>query len=87
MAYLASTLFLDDGSELIVLIVNTLTRDLTDDNFLIGAAIQPQTLGRYSYTATAVLHSMGYCSELIVLLVNTLTRDLTDDNFLIGAAH
>lgn len=35
VAYLASTLFLDSSSELIVLIVNTLSHDLMDDNFLI----------------------------------------------------
>ena len=37
VAYLASTLFLDSNSDLIVLIVNTITRDLADDNMLIGA--------------------------------------------------
>jgi hypothetical protein len=37
VAYLASTLFLDSSSDLIVLIVNTITRDLADDNMLIGA--------------------------------------------------
>ena len=36
VAYLASTLFLDSNSDLIVLIVNTITRDLADDNMLIG---------------------------------------------------
>lgn len=39
VAYLASTLFLDSSSDLIVLIVNTLTRDLTDDNMLIGMCL------------------------------------------------
>ena len=37
VAYLASTLFLDHNSELIVLVVNTLQRDLADDNMLVGA--------------------------------------------------
>lgn len=36
VAYLASTLFLDHNSELIVLVVNTLQRDLADDNVLVG---------------------------------------------------
>jgi len=39
VAYLASTLFLDSSSDLIVLIVNTLTRDLADDNMLIGMCL------------------------------------------------
>ena len=37
VAYLASSLFLDHNSELIVLVVNTLQRDLADDNILVGA--------------------------------------------------
>jgi hypothetical protein len=39
VAYLASTLFLDSNSDLIVLIVNTITRDLADDNMLIGERV------------------------------------------------
>ena len=41
VAYLASTLFLDSSSDLIVLIVNTITRDLADDNMLVGAHAPP----------------------------------------------
>ena len=36
VAYLASTLFLDHNSDLIILLVNTLTSDLKSDNFLTG---------------------------------------------------
>ena len=43
VAYLASTLFLDSNSDLIVLIVNTITRDLADDNMLIGVHARPCT--------------------------------------------
>ena len=36
VAYLASGLFLDYKSDLIILVVNTLTQDLQSDNYLIG---------------------------------------------------
>ena len=36
VAYLTSTLFLDHRSDLIILVVNTLARDLASDNFLVG---------------------------------------------------
>ena len=36
VAYLASTLFLDHESDLIILVVNTLTQDLRSDNYLTG---------------------------------------------------
>ena len=35
-AYLASTLFLDSSSDLVILVVNTIQRDLKSDNFIIG---------------------------------------------------
>ena len=44
VAYLASSLFLDHNSELIVLVVNTLQRDLADDNILVGAPGAAQRL-------------------------------------------
>ena len=44
VAYLASTLFLDSNSDLIVLIVNTITRDLADDNMLIGERVTSDTI-------------------------------------------
>ena len=37
VAYLASGLFLDYRSDLIILVVNTLTQDLKSDNYLVGA--------------------------------------------------
>ena len=45
VAYLASTLFLDSNSDLIVLIVNTITHDLADDNMLIGVHARPCKCG------------------------------------------
>lgn len=36
VAYLASGLFLDYKSDLIILVVNTLTQDLKSDNYLVG---------------------------------------------------
>ena len=36
VAYLASSLFLDHDSDLIILVVNTLTQDLRSDNYLTG---------------------------------------------------
>ena len=36
VAYLASSLFLDYKSDLIILVVNTITQDLKSDNYLIG---------------------------------------------------
>jgi AP-4 complex subunit epsilon-1 len=36
VAYLASALFLDHKSDLIILVVNTITQDLKSDNYLIG---------------------------------------------------
>ena len=36
VAYLASSLFLDHESDLIILVVNTLTQDLRSDNYLTG---------------------------------------------------
>lgn len=36
VAYLASSLFLDHNSDLIILVVNTLTQDLKSDNYLTG---------------------------------------------------
>ena len=40
VAYLASSLFLDCNSDLIVLVVNTLQRDLKSDNYIIGMTLQ-----------------------------------------------
>jgi len=39
VAYLASGLFLDYKSDLIILVVNTLTQDLKSDNYLIGESL------------------------------------------------
>lgn len=36
VAYLASSLFLDSSSDLIILVVNTLQRDLKSDNHIVG---------------------------------------------------
>lgn len=36
VAYLASTLFLDSSSDLVILAVNTIQRDLKSDNFMVG---------------------------------------------------
>ena len=36
VAYLASSLFLDHNSDLIILVVNTLTQDLKSENYLTG---------------------------------------------------
>lgn len=36
VAYLASSLFLDYKSDLIILVVNTITQDLKSDNHLVG---------------------------------------------------
>ena len=41
VAYLASGLFLDYKSDLIILVVNTLSQDLKSDNYLVGAASPP----------------------------------------------
>ena len=41
VAYLASGLFLDYQSNLIILVVNTLTQDLKSDNYLIGVRTAP----------------------------------------------
>lgn len=38
VAYLASGLFLDYKSDLIILVVNTLSQDLKSDNYLVGGA-------------------------------------------------
>lgn len=40
VAYLASGLFLDYRSDLIILVVNTLTQDLKSDNYLVGEGLQ-----------------------------------------------
>ncbi len=39
VAYLASGLFLDYKSDLIILVVNTLTQDLKSDNHLVGKSL------------------------------------------------
>ena len=62
MAYLASTLFLDHNSELIVLVVNTLQRDLADDNVLVGAP--PPRAPLRSGGATSVPHSGSMASAV-----------------------
>ena len=41
VGYLATSLFLDDQAELIILIVNTLQQDLKSDNCLVGAPPGP----------------------------------------------
>ena len=44
VAYLASSLFLDYKSDMIILVVNTLTTDLKSDNFLVGERSMPATV-------------------------------------------
>ena len=44
VAYLASSLFLDYRSDMIILVVNTLTTDLKSDNFLVGELISASML-------------------------------------------
>lgn len=39
VAYLASSLFLDSNSNLIVLVVNTMLQDLRSENYLIGTLL------------------------------------------------
>ena len=39
VAYLASSLFLDHNSDLIILVVNTLTQDLKSENYLTGGLL------------------------------------------------
>jgi AP-4 complex subunit epsilon-1 len=41
VGYLATSLFLDDSHDLLILIVNTLQQDLKSDNPLVGAARRP----------------------------------------------
>ena len=48
VAYIASGLFLDYKSDLIILVVNTLSQDLKSDNYLVGAASLPP-LTTFSY--------------------------------------
>ena len=53
VAYLASSLFLDYRSDMIILVVNTLTTDLKSDNFLVGELENCQS-AHYSIVATVV---------------------------------
>jgi hypothetical protein len=50
VAYLASSLFMDYKSDLIILIVNTITQDLKSDNYLVG---------EYHGCETLCLHTPG----------------------------
>ena len=45
MAYLASSLFLDHNSDLIILVVNTLTQDLKSENYLTGRLLSKRCAG------------------------------------------
>ena len=63
-AYLASSLFLDPGSDLVILLVNTLCRDLASDNFLVASSALtalPSLAG--ADTAPALLPSVVSCLE------------------------
>ena len=48
VAYLASGLFLDYKSDLIILVVNTLTQDLKSDNYLVGKPLSTSSLSTYA---------------------------------------
>ena len=54
VAYLASSLFLDYKSDLIILVVNTITQDLKSDNYLVGECGAPVRSGS---------HSMSLCTS------------------------
>lgn len=51
VAYLASSIFLDHDSDLIILVVNTLTQDLRSDNYLVGRSsnLLNQTLPLFEF--------------------------------------
>ena len=65
VAYLASSLFLDHNSELIVLVVNTLQRDLADDNILVGARWQGDAQRLSRAQAAAAACQLWACDELV----------------------
>lgn len=58
VAYLASGLFLDFRSDLIILVVNTLTQDLKSDNYLVGK--QRQIISQIAHVAHILRDSTDY---------------------------
>lgn len=63
VAYLASSLFLDHDSDLIILVVNTLTQDLRSDNYLTGDSGSPSLLPSTMMTDLTSLRLRGYLRQ------------------------
>ena len=63
LQYLASSLFLDHDSDLIILVVNTLTQDLRSDNYLTGDSGPPLLLPSTMMTDLASLRLRVYLRQ------------------------
>ncbi len=62
VAYLASGLFLDYKSDLIILVVNTLTQDLKSDNYLVGEFFT--LLAQPAAASYRTVHILGSASAM-----------------------